>query len=108
MHRLIVVLALLGACVPTSYTFSPTTKGVTAREPGCEFVVLQSPPDETYEEVGTFKHYNGDVPKSEAAFRKAIAARVCEVGGHAVIPARMSEGGYEVATVIKFSKGFHK
>ena len=110
MHRLIVVLALVAACVPTSYTFSPTTKGVSARDPGpngCEFTILQTPPDETFEEVGTFKHYNGDVPKTEAEFKKAISKRVCEVGGHAVIPARTSQGGYETATVIKYSRGFH-
>jgi hypothetical protein len=108
MHRLLVVLAL-SACVPTSYTFSSTSRGEVPRQPGpkgCEFTVHQSPPEEGFEEVGTLKHYNGDLPQKEADFKKAIATRVCEVGGHAVIAQRTSKG-YESATVIKYSKGFH-
>jgi hypothetical protein len=110
MDRLIVVLALFGACVPTSYSFTPSTKGEVPRKPGpngCEFTVLSAQPDEDYEEVGIFKHYNGDVPKTEADFKKAIASRVCDVGGHAVIVARTNNGAYETATVIKYAKGFH-
>jgi hypothetical protein len=107
MHRLIVVLALFGACVPTSYTFSPTVKGTTKREPGCAFSIIQAAPDEAYEELGTLKYYNGDVPTSEGAFRKAIASRVCDVGGHAVIPTRNEKGEYQTASVIKYAKGYH-
>lgn len=105
--RLIVILALSAACVPTSYTYSPTSKGVSPREPGCEFAILTTSPDEPFEEIGTMKHYNGDVPTKESDFKKAIAASVCEVGGHAVIAPRTSKGTYESATVIKYSKGFH-
>lgn len=105
MQRLLVVFALAG-CVPTSYSYSPTTRGEAARTPGpdgCEFKVFQSPPEEDFEEIGILKHYNGDLPKQEAELRKAIAPRVCEVGGHAVIVSR----AYETVTVIKFAKGFH-
>jgi hypothetical protein len=111
MHRLIVVvLALCAACVPTSYSFSPSTKGEVPRKPGpdgCEFTVLHAPPAEPFEEVGIFKHYNGDVPRRESAFKKAVAARVCEVGGHAVIVTSSDQGAYETATVIKYPAGFH-
>ncbi len=106
MHRLM-VLALLGACVPTSYTFSPTVKGTTSREAGCPFTILQAAPDEAFEEVGTLKHYNGDVPKQEADFKKAIASRVCDVGGHAVVATRTQNGEYLTATVIRYAKGYH-
>jgi hypothetical protein len=106
--RFIVLFALFAACVPTSYTYSPTTNRITARDPNCEFAILASPPDESFDELGTLKHYNGDVPTQEADFRKAIAARVCEVGGHAVIATRSSAGTYQTATVIKYSKGFHR
>jgi hypothetical protein len=105
MQRLLVVFALAG-CVPTSYSYSPISKGEVARTPGpkgCEFTVLMAPPEEDFEEIGIFKHYNGDVPKQEADFKKALAPRVCEVGGHAVIVSR----AYETATVIKYAKGFH-
>jgi hypothetical protein len=108
MHRLLVLLAL-GACVPTSYTFSSTSRGEVPRQPGprgCEFTVFYAPPEEPFEEVGTLKHYNGDVPEQEADFKKAIATRVCEVGGHAVIATR-TQGKYETATVIKYPGGFH-
>jgi hypothetical protein len=109
MHRLIVLVALCSGCVPTSYTYSPTTKGEVPRQPGpsgCEFTVYKSPPEEAFEEIGVFKHYNGDVPTQEADFKKAIAARVCEVGGHAVI-VQQTNAEYKTATVIKYAKGFH-
>ena len=107
MHRLIVVVALFGACVPTSYTFSPTARGTTPREAGCPFTILQAAPDESFDEIGTLKHYNGDVPKTEADFKKAIATRVCELGGHAVIATRTEKGEYQTASVIKYAKGYH-
>lgn len=105
--RLIVILALSSACVSTSYTYSPTSKGVTPREPGCEFTILTTAPDEPFEEIGTMRHYNGDVPTKESDFKKAIAAHVCEVGGHAVIAPHTSNGAYETATVIKYSRPGH-
>ena len=105
MQRVLVVFALAG-CVPTSYSYSPTTRGEAARTPGpngCEFTVFKSPPEEDFEEIGVFKYYNGDVPKQDAELKKALAPRVCEVGGHAVIVS----GDYQTATVIKYPKGFH-
>jgi hypothetical protein len=106
--RLIVLLALFGACVPTSYTYSPTVNRTTSREPNCEFTILSNSPEEAFDELGTLKHYNGDVPTTEADFRTAIAARVCEVGGHAVIANRTSTGTYVSATIIRYAKGYHK
>ena len=106
MDRLIVVLALACGCVPTSYSYTPSTRGEVARQPGpngCEFTVLRAPPEEDFEEVGTFDHYNGDVPADDAAFKKAVASLVCDVGGHAVIV----KSGYKTATVIKYPRGFH-
>ncbi|MEJ7597052.1 MAG: hypothetical protein WKG01_04005 [Kofleriaceae bacterium] len=106
MDRLIVVLALVGGCVPTSYSYTPSTRGEVARQPGpggCEFTVLRAPPDESFEEVGTFDHYNGDLPRDEAAFKKAVASLVCDVGGHAVIV----PSGFKTATVITYTRGFH-
>jgi hypothetical protein len=108
MHRLMMVVALGAGCSPTSYTFSATTKGEVPRQPGpngCEFTVLTSPPDEAFEELGTFKHYNGAVPKEQVAFRKALAPLVCEVGAHAVIVTLESQ--YKTATAIKYGKGLH-
>lgn len=110
MHRLLTVVALLAGCSPTSYTFSATTKGEVPRQPGpdgCEFTVLTSPPEEPYEELGTFKHYNGAVPKQQFDFKKALAPLVCEVGAHAVIVTLENQGEYRTATAIKYGKGFH-
>ena len=100
--RKLLLVALVSACTPTSYTFSPTVTRFTARPAGCEFTILATAPDESFEEIGTMQHYNGDVPMQEAAFRTAIAARVCDVGGNAVIAQRTSEG-YKTATIIKLS-----
>jgi len=47
------------------------------------------------------------MPKSESEFKKAIASRICDVGGHAVIATRNKSGAYETAIVIKYSRGFH-
>jgi len=104
------VVALSSGCVPTSYTFSATTKGEVPRQPGpngCEFTVLMSPPEEPYEELGTFKHYNGAVPRQQLDFKKALAPLVCEVGAHAVIVTLEGQGEYRTATAIKYGKGFH-
>lgn len=106
--RLIALLALVSACVPTSYTYSPTMNRTTARESSCEFTILAASPDESFDELGTLKHYNGDVPTQEADFRKAITGQVCGVGGHAVIAARTAAGTYDAATVIRYSKGYHR
>jgi len=105
--RLIIIVALASGCSPTSYTFSPTVKRSTPRGAGCEFTVLAASPDEAFEEIGTMKHYNGDVPTQESELKKVIAERVCEVGGHAVIAPRTS-AGYPTATVIRYSKGYHR
>jgi len=107
---MLLIVALAAGCSPTSYTFSATTKGEVPRQPGadgCEFAVLTSAPEEPFEEVGTFKHYNGEVPKAQPAFRKALGPAVCEVGAHAVIVTIEGSGGYKTATAIKYSKGFH-
>ena len=104
---MVLTLVLVGACVPTSYTFSPTVKGTTPRESGCPFNILRAAPDESFDEIGTLKYYNGDVPKSESDFKKAIATRVCEVGGHAVIATPDAKGEYQTASVIRYSRGYH-
>jgi hypothetical protein len=83
MSRLVLVL-LLG-CAPTTFSFNPTMKGTVARAEGCQWDLLDGPPEEGFEEVGTLAYYNGDVPKTPDAFRSAVARRVCEVGGDAVI-----------------------
>jgi hypothetical protein len=106
MHRLLVVLALSGGCVPTSFSFTPSTKGEVARAAGCEFTISDAPPEQAHEEIGQLKYYNGDVPKSVDALRKAIATRVCEVGGDAVVADPDMKGEYRLASVVKFNKRF--
>lgn len=101
------MLLVCAGCVQTSYVFTASTKGEVPRQPGpngCEFAVLQAPPDEPFEEVGTFKHYNGDVPTQEAELKKVLAEKVCSVGAHAVITTRTSAGEYQTATAIKYPR----
>jgi len=110
MHRLIMMMALSAGCSPVSYTFSATTKGEVPRAAGpngCEFAVLTAPPEEAFEEIGTFKHYNGAVPRQQPELRKALGPMVCEVGAHAVIVTVESNGEYRRATAIKYASGFH-
>lgn len=106
MHRLMVALALCTGCVATSYSFTPSTKGEVPRPSGCEFEMFDAPPDKSFEEVGRLDHYNGDVPKTADALRKAIKDRVCQVGGDAVVADPDMKGEYRTATVIKYAKRF--
>ncbi len=106
MHRLAVALALCCGCVPTSFSFTPSTKGEVARPGGCEFKIVDAAPQESFEEIGKFDYYNGDVPKSVDALRKAIKDRVCEVGGDIVIADPDTKGEYRTATVVKLSRRF--
>lgn len=106
MHRLVLLALFCGGCVATQYSFTPSTKGEVARAKGCEFEIVDAPPDKSFEEVGILKHYNGDVPKTTDALRSAIKDRVCEVGGEAVIADPDASGQYMAVTVIKYSKRF--
>jgi hypothetical protein len=66
--------------------------------------MLDAAPSESFEEIGEFVHYNGDVPKTIEAFKQAIANRVCDVGGDAVIADADPSGFYRKGTVIKLNR----
>lgn len=106
MHRLLVIMALCCGCVSTTFSFTPSTKGQTSRPAGCDFELFDAPPDKPFEEIGRMDYYNGDVPKTTDALRKAIKDRVCEVGGDAVIADPDMKGEFRTATVIKYNKRF--
>jgi len=104
MHRLLVAFALLTGCVSTTYSFTPSTKGEVARPDGCEFQIVDAPPADDFQEIGSLDHYNGDVPKTIEALRSAIKTRVCEVGGDMVIADPDMKGEYKKVTVIKLNR----
>lgn len=104
MHRLVAVVALLAGCVGTTYSFTPSTKGEIARQPGCEFQIVDTAPEAAFEEVGRLDHYNGPVPKSVDALRSAIKDRVCQVGGDVVIADPDPKGEYKTVTVVKLNQ----
>src|SRR5262245_7352445 len=102
MHRLLAVV-LVSGCVPTSFTYSPTTmRGPGPKPEGCAFEALTSPPTKGYEEVGTLSFYNGEEPTTVEGFKKVVARQVCEVGGDAVIAISNSAGQLTKGTVIHF------
>jgi hypothetical protein len=106
MHRLpaLALILLWCGCTPTTYAFTPSTRGEVPRPAGCEFKILDAvPADVSYEEIGKLEHYNGDVPKSVEGLRKAIKDRVCSVGGDAVVAEPGPKGEYRSAQVIKFT-----
>lgn len=105
MHRLALV-ALLCGCVSTQFSFTPSTKGHVPKAAGCQFEIFDAPPDKPFEEIGRLDYYNGDVPKTTDALRKAIKDRVCEVGGDAVVADADAKGEYRTATVIQYAKRF--
>ncbi len=99
MYRLALLLFL--GCAPATFSFNPTMKGTVPRESGCEWDLLDGPPEDAFEEVGTLAYYNGDVPKTPDEFRKAVSKRVCEVGGNAVIADAAVNGEMKNGTVIR-------
>ena len=102
MHRLWVVVLLAG-CVPTSFAYTPSSSRTFAGKPDdCTFEVTTSEPTNAYEEIGTLKHYNGDVPKTLEAFKKAVTKQVCHLGGDAVITHGDGNGGYPTGTIIHY------
>ena len=105
MYRL-GLIALFTGCVSTTFSFTPSTKGSVAKPSGCQFEMFDAPPDKPFEEIGRMDYYNGDVPKTTDALRKAIKDRVCEVGGDAVIADPDMKGEYRTATVIQYAKRF--
>jgi hypothetical protein len=104
MHRLL-VLALLGGCVPTTYAWTPASNKPTSPRPeSCPVEVLAMAPDDGYEEVGTLAHYNGKLPRSDDDFKRAVAKQVCGTGGDAVVAQKNDKGEYIKGTVIKYDR----
>lgn len=105
MHRLLALATILCcACTPTTYAFTPSTRGEVPKAKGCTFEILDAAPgDRPYEEIGKLDHYNGSVPKSVDALRDAIKERVCQVGGDAVVADPDTKGEYKSVQVLKYT-----
>jgi hypothetical protein len=92
MHR-VLLLIVLASCVPTTYTYSPTTRRpFSSRPDDCSFEIATSTPSKSFDEVGTLQHYNGAEPRTVEELRKAVAKQVCGVGGDAVIAIANDKG----------------
>ena len=102
MRRLL-AFALLAACTPTSYAFSPTVKAVTPKADNCPVDVVTSPPSRDFQEIGTLEFYNGTEPKTLDEFKKDVAKQVCQVGGDAVIAVMDDKGQFTKGTVIAYT-----
>jgi hypothetical protein len=106
MRRLL-ALVLFAGCVPTSYTFTPATKGVGTKPDGCKYdVVLSGEPKQTTEDVGDLALYNGSAPKDESGVRKALGNQVCQAGGDAVVMERDDKGGYIKGRIVKYREAY--
>lgn len=103
MHRLIALLLLAG-CTPTTFAFSPTVRGTTAKPDNCRVEVMTSLPSRGYQEIGTLDFYNGTEPKTLDAFKEAVSKRVCEVGGDAVVAIADDKGQFTKGTVIAYTE----
>jgi hypothetical protein len=98
-----VVLTCLVACGP-SLTFTRRAPS-KAREHGCRFDILVVGAFPIHHEIGVIDLDAFSVrslPRLESEFRKAIAERVCQVGGDAVLPGINGNGRYVLATVVKY------
>ncbi len=102
MNRLL-ALVLLAGCVPTTFAFSPTVKGVTPKPDTCPVEVLTSLPSRDYQEIGTLEFYNGTEPTTLASFKDAVGKQVCGVGGDAVIAVADDKGQFTKGTVIAYT-----
>ena len=98
------VLLVLAACGGTAEYLN--TGGIyAARGPGCDFRVIRNRIVEPYEEVGVIDIDAFSVrqlPSDEERFRKTVSERVCNAGGHAVIPAINTQGRWVHGTIIRF------
>lgn len=102
MKRLLACLVLVG-CTPTTFVFNASMTGVSPKPDTCTFEVLTSPPSRDYEEVGTLALYDGPPPKTLAAFKQAVAHKVCRVGGDAAIAIADAKGLFTKGTVIAYT-----
>jgi hypothetical protein len=102
------VIGLLGTCLAacaTSVTFTPTGPPQAARKPTCEVQLLTVSPATPFVELGVMDVHPGGEPYWDlAAFRATIQPEVCRVGGDAAI-ARLVDGVYSKATVLKLGTG---
>src|SRR5262245_20537440 len=102
MHRLLAIV-LISGCVPTSYTYTPSSAhGPPPKPVGCVFEVITSPPTKGYEEVGILAFYNGTEATTVDDFKNGVAKQVCEVGGDAVIATANAKGQLTTGTVIRY------
>lgn len=101
MSRLLALVVLAG-CAPTTFAFSPTVPVISAKPDNCPVEVMTSPPQRTFQEVGTLDFYNGEEPKTLDAFKAAVAKQVCGVGGDAVIAISDDKGRFTKGTVIAY------
>jgi hypothetical protein len=97
------ILAVLAGCVPTTYSFTPSSsRPISPKPENCAFEVMTSEPTNPYDEVGVLELYNGDAPKDADKFRKLIAKQVCEVGGDVVMPTIDDKGRYTKGTILHY------
>ena len=76
-----------------------------ARGPGCEYRVIRNRIVEPYEEVAVVDIDAFSVrqlPPDEERFRQVVGPHVCNIGGHAVIPAIDIHGRWVHGTIIRF------
>jgi hypothetical protein len=97
------IFAVLAGCVPTTFVFSSSQRGVTPKPESCPVEVMTSPPSRGALEVGTLEFYNGTEPKTLAEFKEAVAKQVCGVGGDAVVAIADDKGQYTKGTVFAYT-----
>jgi hypothetical protein len=94
------------ACGGSRYLYGPLGAVVVQPKPkNCDFSLLDKLPDQAYDPLGVFAPVDIVVPKvpsTDAAFKKSVAAQVCEAGGDAVVTERDDQGRYVRGTVIRF------
>jgi hypothetical protein len=94
------VLAVVTGCSP-SFKLSPTA-GVApaAKPPGCAFKVVAALPSGPYEEVGILSQSSGWASDPEA-FKQAVEADVCAVGGDVVVTEINGYGYYMRGVILR-------
>jgi hypothetical protein len=106
VHRVAVVLTVacgLTACGPAfRLTLSTTssTEPLRAKPPGCEFRVVNIPPQGPYEEIGTLTRASW-ATNDPVAFKNAVAGDVCRIGGDVVVTEVNGDGIYVRGTVLR-------
>ncbi len=99
----LIMLTLTSACATNgNYTYTASMpKAAPPKSPGCDFLVVNLPPQGPYEEIGTVGAPEGERVDTPTEFKQAVRSSVCQAGGDVVVTQVNGAGYYVRGTVLR-------